>query len=47
MLDSSGGFEAHGTGRDGLVLTAFSNRAAGKSLLHVVDNVLSSFPASF
>lgn len=39
MLDRAGGFEAHGTGRAGLVLTALSNKAAGKSLMHVVDNV--------
>ena len=47
MLDERGGFEAHGTGRDGLVLEAASNRAAGQSLLHTVDNVLTSFPSPF
>ncbi len=47
MLDDNGGFEAHGTGRDGLVLTQLSNRAAGRSLMHVVDNVLTSFPSPF
>lgn len=47
MLDRAGGFEAHGTGRAGLVLTALSNKAAGKSLMHVVDNVVIRFPTPF
>ncbi|PRW57755.1 beta-Ig-H3 fasciclin [Chlorella sorokiniana] len=47
MLDEAGGFEAHGTGRDGSVLTALSDRPAGKALLHVVSDVLTAFPSPF
>lgn len=35
-------FEAHGTGRDSNV--TISNLGAGKSLMHVVDNVITYSP---